>query len=56
MGKSDSVEMKEQMAVAVDESRSVDDRVQALDNFEMVSRVGSHDVLYTINPHTDPYS
>jgi hypothetical protein len=37
MGKSDSVVMKEKMAIAVDESRDVDERVEALDDFEMVS-------------------
>lgn len=36
MGKADSTIMKEQLEVAVDESKSVEDRVQALDNFEMV--------------------
>jgi hypothetical protein len=36
MGKADSTLMKEQLEVAVDESKSVEDRVQALDNFEMV--------------------
>jgi hsp70-interacting protein len=37
MGKSDSVVMKEKMALAVDESQDVADRVDALDDFEMVS-------------------
>lgn len=36
MGKSDSVVMKEKMAFAVDESNTVDDRIEALDDFEMV--------------------
>lgn len=36
MGKSDSVVMKEKMEIASDESRPVDERVEALDDFEMV--------------------
>jgi hsp70-interacting protein len=36
MGKSDSTIMKEKMEFAVDESQSVEDRVSALDDFEMV--------------------
>ena len=36
LGKPDSELMKEALAVAVDESREEDDRLQALDNFEMV--------------------
>jgi len=35
MGKSDSVTMREKMEFAVDESNSVEDRVAALDDFEM---------------------
>ena len=37
LGKPDSELMKEALAVAVDESKDEDDRLQALDNFEMVS-------------------
>ena len=37
LGKSDAELMKEALAVAVDETRDEDDRVQALDDFEMVS-------------------
>jgi len=36
MGKSDSLVMKEKMATAMDESLDVDQRVEALDDFEMV--------------------
>lgn len=36
MGKSDSIIMKEKMAVAMDTSKSIDERVQALDDFEML--------------------
>lgn len=36
LGKPDAVLMKEAMAVAVDETKSEDDRVTALDNLEMV--------------------
>ena len=37
MGKSDSMIMKEKMEMAMDESKSVDQRVGALDDFEMAS-------------------
>lgn len=36
LGKGDSITMKEKMAFAIDESNSVEDRVEALDDFEMV--------------------
>ncbi|KAK8858620.1 hypothetical protein IAR55_002849 [Kwoniella newhampshirensis] len=36
MGKSDSIVMKEKMDFALDESHSVEDRVEALDDFEML--------------------
>ena len=36
LGKPDSELMKEALAVAVDEQKDEDERVQALDNFEMV--------------------
>lgn len=36
LGKPDAELMKEALAVALDESRDEDDRLQALDNFEMV--------------------
>lgn len=36
LGKSDAELMKEALTVAVDEKRDEDDRVQALDDFEMV--------------------
>ncbi|KAK4684729.1 hypothetical protein P7C73_g5438, partial [Tremellales sp. Uapishka_1] len=36
MGKSDSVIMKEKMAYAMDEKNTLDDRVEALDDFEML--------------------
>lgn len=36
LGKPDSELMKESLAVAVDEKRDEDERLQALDNFEMV--------------------
>lgn len=38
MGKPDSTTMKEKLAFARDESMSVEDRVSALDDFEMVSQ------------------
>ena len=37
LGKSDAQHMKEALTVAVDEAADVDVRVQALDDFEMVS-------------------
>lgn len=37
MGKSDAQMMTEELMVAVNDRRSEDDRVTALDNFEMVS-------------------
>lgn len=37
MGKSDSTMMKEKMAYAMDEQMPVDKRIEALDDFEMVS-------------------
>ncbi|ORY24290.1 nucleotide exchange factor Fes1-domain-containing protein [Naematelia encephala] len=36
MGKPDSAVMKEKMEIAMDESREVDERVEALDDFEML--------------------
>ena len=39
MGKSDSVTMKEKMEVAMDENFSVEERVEALDDLEMVRDV-----------------
>ena len=36
LGKPDSVQMKEDMAVAIDASRSEDERIDALDHLEMV--------------------
>ncbi|KIS02083.1 hsp70-like protein [Cryptococcus deuterogattii 2001/935-1] len=36
LGKGDSITMKEKMAFATDESNSVEDRVEALDDFEML--------------------
>ena len=44
MGKSDSLVMKEKMATAMDESLDVDQRVEALDDFEMV-RFGAEVVV-----------
>jgi len=38
MGKSDSMVMKEKMDIACDESRDIEERVEALDDFEMVNR------------------
>jgi hsp70-interacting protein len=40
LGKSDAQLMKEALAVAVDEQKSEDDRLEALDNFEMVRTQG----------------
>jgi len=37
LGKPDAVLMKEALSIAVDESRSENERVEALDNLEMVS-------------------
>ena len=37
MGKSEAQMMKEELSAATDTTRSEQDRVQALDNFEMVS-------------------
>lgn len=36
LGKSDAVQMKESLAIAVDTSRDIDQRIAALDNFEML--------------------
>ena len=41
LGKSDAELMKEALAVAVDEKRDEDDRIQALDDFEMVRAMKS---------------
>ena len=38
LGKPDAVQMKEDMAVAVDPTKSEDERIEALDHLEMVSR------------------
>ena len=40
LGKPDSVQMKEDLAVAVDPSKSEDERISALDHLEMVSLLG----------------
>ena len=37
LGKSDSITMKEKMTFALEENTAVDERVEALDDFEMVS-------------------
>ena len=39
LGRPDAELMKEALQVALDEKQDLDDRVQALDNFEMVSRL-----------------
>lgn len=39
LGRPDSQVMKESLAIALDENRSEDDRIDALDQFEMVSRL-----------------
>lgn len=39
LGKPDAVLMKEALTIAVDEKRSEDDRLQALDDFEMVRAI-----------------
>ena len=39
LGKPDAELMKEALAVAVDEKRGEDERIQALDDFEMVSAI-----------------
>ena len=39
LGKPDAELMKEALAVAVDEKRDEDERIQALDDFEMVSAI-----------------
>lgn len=39
LGRPDSELMKECMAIALDESRSEEDRIDALDQFEMVTRL-----------------
>ena len=38
LGKPDSKQMEEDLAIAVDTTRSEDERVEALDHLEMVSR------------------
>ena len=42
LGKPDSVVMKENLDVAVDEAKDVDDRVAALEDFETVSPIPLH--------------
>ena len=49
LGKSDSIIMKEKMAIASDVSQSIDDRVQALDDFEMVSFPGNMKALTIVD-------
>jgi len=39
LGRPDSQLMKESLAIALDENRSEDDRIDALDQFETVSRL-----------------
>jgi hsp70-interacting protein len=45
MGKSEAQMMKEELAVALDLNRLEKDRVQALDNFEMVSGEYGNDIV-----------
>lgn len=45
LGKPDSELMKENLAIAVDEKRGEDERVEALDNFEMVRVRVLRDIL-----------
>lgn len=47
LGKPDAVQMKEDLSVAVDEARSEEDRISALDHLEMV-RQHSDPVLSVI--------
>lgn len=49
MGKSDAVVMREKLNIAMDESLDVNDRVFALDDFEMVSPT----VLSSCRPGAD---
>lgn len=44
MGKSDATMMKEKMAYAMDDKMPVDKRIEALDDFEMVSCAHHQDV------------
>ena len=42
LGKSDAELMKEALTVAVDENRDEDERIQALDDFEMVRKLSAY--------------
>lgn len=53
LGKPDSVLMQEALAAAVDERKDEDERIQSLDNFEMVSAMFS--TLLQIHEHTAAY-
>lgn len=51
LGKSDAVQMKEALDIALDENRDDDERIQALDDFEMVrfnSRRSYHTAEYVL--------
>ena len=50
MGKSDSIVMKEKMAIATDTSKTVDERTEALDDFEMVRRQSHNRNLHILTP------
>ena len=50
MGKSDAVVMREKLNIALDESQDVNERVFALDDFEMV-RVYTRMRLASIEPN-----
>lgn len=46
LGKPDSVQMKEDMAVAIDAGRSEDERIDALDHLEMVCYIGMTEYVH----------
>lgn len=46
MGKSDSLTMKEKLAYAVDQTNDVESRIEALDDFEMVSRAAARHPIH----------
>jgi hypothetical protein len=49
LGKPDAVLMKEALEVALDQNKSEDERVSALDDFEMVCRRMNSSLVYLTN-------
>lgn len=50
LGKPDSVQMKEDVAIAVDTAKNEDERIDALEHLEMVSKIDKYSVSEVEDP------